>query len=241
MHSTCTVRRGGRWQVAGWPRGQAQGGVASRLIDKCPGPVEPVLGPPGQPSSAPSRPSGRAPGGTYRMDAAEKRFSGHRSSQRKIGGGLPPLTPSTNRQPRHRRQSITTSRDTLDRFLQPTQTTRHSQCLTLSWHLLTPPSSSLMRVLRSPYEKSPAPDPTHHHFRDAVAYHRDVGRLADNEDHNRPTNSRPSSRLPATRSSPSGPLCSPRYDDQTHRPTYDEDPPLQMFESQDCLGIWQGN
>lgn len=96
MHSTCTVRRGGRWQVAGMGRGQAQGGVASRLIDKC---LDPVLGPP---SSAPkaARPRRRALRGTYPTDAAEKRFSGHRSSQRKIGGGLPPLTPSTNRQPR---------------------------------------------------------------------------------------------------------------------------------------------
>lgn len=184
------------------------------------------------------RPGGRSAGAVVRTVPAEKRFSGRRRSQRKIGGGLPPLTPSTNRQPRESTTVITTSRDTLDRFRAPCspQQNRHSQCLTLSWFLPTPPSSSLMRVLRSPYEKSPAPDPTHNHFRDAVANRRDVARLADNEGYNRPTSCRPSSRLPVTRSSPSGPLCSPRYDDQTLRPTNSEDPPCKCFELQDHLG-----
>ena len=174
-------------------------------------------------------------------DPAEKRFSAHRSSQRKIGGG--PTTSYTVNQPPAPTSTtvITTSRDTLDRFLatRSPQTTQQSQCLPLSWHRPTPPSSSLMRTLRSPYEKSPLP--THHRTRDVVAYHSDVARIADSEDHNRPTSCKISSRPAATRSSPSGPLCSPRYDDQTQRPTYFEDPPCQYSSRRIAWGPGSSN
>lgn len=117
--------------MAGRAGAELEGGVASRLIDK-------RLGPVSRPTQLRQRqrPAGR-PRGTpaclryVPTDAAEKRFSGHRRSQRKIGGGLPPLTPSPNRQPRHRRQSITTSRDTLDRFLAPGSST-NNPTLTMS-------------------------------------------------------------------------------------------------------------
>lgn len=87
MHSTCTVRRGGRWQVAGWPRGEAQGGVASRLIDKCLGRV---LGPPSPSSPAgPAQhaagcPGGRRLRGTYRPTLRRKDFQGTEAHKEKL-------------------------------------------------------------------------------------------------------------------------------------------------------------
>jgi hypothetical protein len=78
--------------------------------------------------------------------------------------------PSTEKLPQHRQLTrIATSFLKVDEirsspllrpdiFLQPATRYNISKCLPLSWHLPTPPSSSPMRVLRSPYEQPRACD-----------------------------------------------------------------------------------
>lgn len=125
-------------------------------------------------------------------------------------------TPSTEKLPQHRQLTrIATSFLKVDEirsspllrpdiFLQPATRYNISKCLPLSWHLPTPPSSSPMRVLRSPYEQTRACDGRKPPRQDDPA---DIGSFFY-----RPTSSRPLSRLVVSTSSPSGPLCSPRYD-----------------------------